>query len=215
MKILINEYRSMSANEHVIWDSEIDYYDEAAMEEIKADWYQEYVDGCEMSGEEPDDFETWYDDYVSSMWDADWEMLKEDLESYVLPEIDKQINNDILLLSGSYGSNYPDFRPSGDGGILWDNGTDDLEHFMFDFDRCQITSEDGIIGIHCADHDGTISGQLFTLPDDVTELAKALGYEDEEDFDTVLYYGEIDSRDLNTNINLMKPIKDTISGYNK
>ena len=37
---------------------------------------------------------------------------------------DNQLNDNALLLSGSYGSNYADFRPSGEGGVFWEDGID-------------------------------------------------------------------------------------------
>ena len=236
------EYYQMPEDEHIIWDSEIDYYDKDYMDSVKKGQYQDYLD--DLGEEEPEDFESWYEGYIDDMSYEDARWLEEDLDDNILPNIDKQLNDNALLLSGSYGSNYADFRPSGEGGVFWENGTDDFKSYISGFDRVCITTHNGILGAICNDHDGTVSGQFYTLPDDKTELIKALGYEEEgrkifdeydeygglriadydnveeflqdympQQFDEDLYYGGIDASDLNKHIDLLKPIKDTISGY--
>lgn len=281
------EYYKMPDNEHIIWDSEVDYYDEEYMKDIKENQYQDYLDNFEPSvplsfedwlnteecydthyhwfedsgvaegdwdalvdlyevefkkdyedyiedyKDEPLDFDTWYSNYISDSSYEDWELLEEDLLDNIFPHIDEQINDSVLVLSGYYGSNYPDFKSSGAGGKLFTDGTDGFRDYMGGFDRVCITTQDGILGAICNDHDGTVSGQFYTLPDDKTELIKALGYAeiikdryDEEDLDRYdemdlmetefnndLMYEGIDARDLTEHLDLLKPIKDTISGY--
>lgn len=207
----------------------IDYVDDDEKQEA----YNEYVEHCKNTTLTPDDFETWFDNYRIDNADEVWNWKEDDLKENIFPEIDKQLNDDILLLSGDYGSNYPDFRPSGDGGVMFEKGTEDFRQYMGNFDRVCITTQNGILGTICNDHDGTVSGQFYTLPDDKTELIKTMGYEDiikerydeedldkynendlmETEFDNDLYYGGIDAGDLNKYIDLLKPIKDTISGY--
>lgn len=273
------EYYKMPEDEHIIWDSEVDYYDEEYMNDIKENQYQDYLDNFEPSvptfdewveeqliglvnsgayeteeealedmkadledeyqdyvenyTDEPLEFDTWYSNYISDSSYEDWELLEEDLLDNVFPNIDNQVNDNVLVLSGYYGSNYPDFRSSGAGGKLFTDGTKGFRDYMGGFDRVCITTQNGILGAICNDHDGTVSGQFYTLPDDKTELIKALGYEeiikeryDEEDLDKYnemdlmetefnndLMYEGIDARDLTEHLDLLKPIKDTISGY--
>lgn len=210
-----------------------DFITEYVDDEEKEDAYNDYVEQCKNTTLQPDDFETWFDNYRIDHGDEVWSWKEDDLKENIFPAIDKQLNDNVLLLSGSYGSNYPDFRPSGDGGVMWENGTDDFRAYMGNFDSVAITTMNGILGAICGDHDGTVSGQFYTLPDDKTEFIKALGYEDiikerydeedldkynendlmETEFNNDLYYGGIDARDLNQHIDLLKPIKDTISGY--
>lgn len=210
-----------------------DFITEYVDDEQKGDAYNDYVEQCKNTTLQPDDFETWFDNYRIDHGDEVWSWKEDDLKENIFPAIDKQLNDNVLLLSGSYGSNYPDFRPSGDGGVMWENGTDDFRAYMGNFDSVAITTMNGILGAICGDHDGTVSGQFYTLPDDKTEFIKALGYEDiikerydeedldkynesdlmETEFNNDLYYGGIDARDLNQHIDLLKPIKDTISGY--
>ena len=136
------------------------------------------------------------------------------------------------MLCGGYNSNYPDFRPSGKGGTDFE-GTQEFRNYMGNFDRVAITSTDGILGAICGDHDGVVAGQFYTLPDDKTELIRALNIEekvreeyDEEDlekyfiedlvqqeFDSLVTYGGLNVEDFQQHLDLMKPIKDTISGY--
>lgn len=273
------EYYKMPDNEHIIWDSEVDYYDEEYMNDIKENQYQDYLDNFEPSvptfeewlddqlddlvgsgayetadealedmrddlqadyedyietyKDEPLDFDTWYSNYISDSSYEDWELLEEDLLDNIFPHIDEQVNDGVLVLSGYYGSNYPDFKSSGAGGKLFTDGTGGFRDYMGGFDRVCITTQNGILGAICNDHDGTVSGQFYTLPDDKTELIKALGYEDiikerydeedldrydemdlmETEFNNDLMYEGIDARDLTEHLDLLKPIKDTISGY--
>ena len=53
----------------------------------------------------------------------------------IFPAIDNQLNDNILIISGYYDSNYTDFQPSGEGGKLFEGGTDDFRAYMGDFDR--------------------------------------------------------------------------------
>ena len=270
------------SEEHIIWDSEIDYYDEEYMNEVKENQYQDYLDNFEpgeplsfedwvMSDEcydthyhwfedsgvtewtdlvdaykdefkedydeyvanykdEPLPFDKWYNDYIEESSYDDWNILKEDLEDNILPSIERQMNYNCLILSGYYGSNYPDFRSSGNGGKMFE-GVDEFKDYMGRFDRTIITTQGGILGSSLYDHDGTVSGEFYTLPENLTELVKAMNYEtyvdipeditDEQDIlDTVmdqfeedLVYGNVDVRDLTEHIDLLVPIKDTISGY--
>ena len=105
-------------------------------------------------------------------------MKKEDLEENIYPMIDKQINNEILIVSGNYNSNYPDFRPSGKGGKLL-NKAEDILDWLSREDRIEFTNTDSIVGVNAYDHDGSIGGLLYTLPDDdklLLEIAKATDY---------------------------------------
>ena len=255
----LEEYYRLPDDEHIIWDSEIDYYDEETMNDVKENQYQDYLDSFEPSvptfdewvedqldnlvssgayetreealedmrddlqadyedyiktyKDEPLDFETWYEGYIEDSAYDDSEYLVEDLEDNVLPEIEKQLNDKVLLLSGGYNSNYADFRPSGAGGVMWNNGTSGFRDYIGNFDRVAITTSNGVLGAVCADHDGTVAGSFYTLPADKTELMKALGYESEEEFEDGLYYEGIDARDLNQHIDLLVPVKDTISSW--
>lgn len=224
-----NEVASDNSN-YEDWYNFIDRYVSA---DEKQEAYNEYVANCEESTTEPEDFDTWFDNYRVDTWDDTWAYKEEDLDDNILSAMDTQINDNLLFLVGGYNSNYPDFRPSGNGGVLFTKGTDEFKSYMGDFDRVKITSTNGILGARLGDHDGAVSGQFYTLPDDITELVKALNYEsivkdryDEEDlekynlqdlmeteFNNDIYYNNLDEQDLLNNIDLLKPIEDTISGY--
>lgn len=270
----LKEYYKMKDDEHIIWDSEINYYDEEYMEEIKNNQYQDYLDNFEPS--EPPTFEEWldteecydnhyhwfedsgvadgdwdglvelykedfkedYDDFIANYEDKplnfeqwyknyiedssydDWEILEDDLKENIFPEIDKQINHNCLILSGNYGSNYPGFKPSGEGGKLF-TGTDDFRNYMAGFDRVCITTQNGILGAICNDHDGTVSGQFYTVPEDLTELAQLMGYKEEEsnyrtiadDLDQDLANEYLEAQQLTQFMDKLVPIKDTITAY--
>ena len=226
------EYYKMPDDEHIIWDSEVDYYDDDYMEEVRNNQYQDYLNDL-GEDETPEDFETWYEDYVEVASYDDNNYLVEDLEENILPEIDKQVNDDFIFMDAYYGSNYPDFRKSQGGGAIFKNGIDGLKNALTQYDRSCVTTKDGIIGVIFDDHDGTHTGTLFTTPDNKVELLKALGYEDiikkeydeedlerynhndlmEQEFEEDLYYNNVDVGKVCEYIDLLKPIKDTISGY--
>ena len=105
----LKEYYKIKDDEHIIWDSEINYYDEEYMEEIKNNQYQDYLDNFEPS--EPPTFEEWldteecYDNHYhwfedSGVTDGDWDGLielykeefKEDYDNFIANYEDKPLD---------------------------------------------------------------------------------------------------------------------------
>ena len=242
-KSTILEGNDISDDEgHIIWDSEISD-DDFDMEQMK-DLYKDYC--TDLQGGEVPEFDDWFEDYKEDNYNVVWDWKEDDLKENILPEIDKQINENYLMLCGGYNSNYPDFKPSGSGGTDFE-GIDGFRDYISNFDRVAITSTDGVLGAICDDHDGTVAGQFYTLPDDPKELIKALGIEErvkedyadadwedgvvgeydsignyrhydledlvEKEYNELITYGGLDVADFQQHLDLMKPIKDTISGY--
>ena len=219
-----------AAKENDYFSEWYEFITEYVSDEEKEEAYNEYVENCNNTKLQPKDFEEWLDDNTNQLAEDDWEIKEEDLDVNILPEIDRQINYDTLILTGYYGSNYPDFRSSGNGGKMFDS-IEDFKNYMGNFDRVCITTKNGILGSILNDHDGTVSGQFYTLPENLTDLVKAINYEqyvdipeditdEDEIFETVmdqfeedLVYGGVDIQDLTNHIELLVPIKDTISGY--
>lgn len=219
-----------AVQENARYEEWYEFITEYVSDEEKEEAYNEYVENCNNTKLQPKSFENWLDDNINQLADDDWEIKEEDLDVNILPDIAHQINYDTLILSGSYGSNYPDFRSSGEGGKMFDS-TDDFKNYMGNFDRVCITTKNGILGAILDDHDGTISGQFYTLPENLTDLVKAINYEQYVDipeditdeaeiletvidqFEEDLVYGSVDTSDLTNHIELLVPIKDTISGY--
>lgn len=221
---------TIAAQENDYYAEWYEFITEYVSDDEKETAYNEYVASCENTKLTPDTFEEWLDNNINQLADDSWELQEEDLEQNILPVIDSQINYDTLILAGYYGSNYPDFRSSGNGGKMFDS-VEDFRSYMGNFDRVCITTKNGILGSILNDHDGTVSGQFFTLPENLTELVKAINYEqyidipeditDEDEifeivmdqFEEDLVYGGVDIQDLTNHIELLVPIKDTISGY--
>ena len=221
---------TIAAQENDYYAEWYEFITEYVSDDEKEIAYNEYVANCENTKLTPDTFEEWLDNNINQLADDSWELQEEDLEQNILPVIDSQINYDTLILAGYYGSNYPDFRSSGNGGKMFDS-VEDFRSYMGNFDRVCITTKNGILGSILNDHDGTVSGQFFTLPENLTELVKAINYEqyvdipedmtDEDEifeivmdqFEEDLVYGGVDIQDLTNHIELLVPIKDTISGY--
>ena len=218
----LNESENLKESSNVIWSSEVteDDYDQ---EELK-ERYQEYVDSFEPeedeeTGEisEPKEFDDWKYDYIADDSYVQWDMLKDDLESNIYPMIDKQINNDILIVSGNYNSNYPDFRKSGAGGKFL-NKAEDLLDWLEKEDRIDILNNDGVVGIAAYDHDGSIGGNLYTVPADddlLYEIAMKTDYYDEDrskedvlgEFSYDVNNGNIDMSDFCVYEDKLVPIK--------
>lgn len=178
---LYNEFNDES-NEYNEWYDFIGNYNE---KDLKM-YYQDYLDDVkEMKPDEPKNFEDWFEDYMVDDSSDAWQTIEDDLRENVIPMIDKQVNG-ALFVTGNYNSNYPDFTKSGPGGKIFKDG-DDLVNWLSDEDSVEFTSEEGDqIGVYASDHDGSIGGLLFTLPDDphkVIEIALSTGYYDENDYE--------------------------------
>ena len=178
---LYNEFNDES-NEYNEWYDFVNNYNE---EDLKM-YYQDYLDDVkEMKSDEPKNFEDWFEDYMVDDSSDAWQTIEDDLRENVIPMIDKQVNG-ALFVTGNYNSNYPDFKKSGPGGKIFKDG-DDLINWLSSEDNVEFTSEEGDqIGVYASDHDGSIGGLLFTLPDDqhkVLEIALSTGYYDENDYE--------------------------------
>lgn len=169
-------------NEYEEWYDFISNYPE---EDLKR-YYQDYLDDIkEREPDKPKDFDSWFEDYMIDDSDDQWRYKEEDLQENVLPMIDKQVNGAIFI-TGNYNSNYPDFRKSGPGGKIVKDG-DDLINWLSDEDKVEFTNEEGNqVGIYAYDHDGSIGGLLYTLPDDqhkVLEIAMSTDYYDKNEYE--------------------------------
>ena len=221
---LYNEYTSED-NEYSEWYDFINTYSE---EDLKR-YYQDYLDDIkEKEPEQPKDFDNWFEDYMNNdtlLPDS----IYDDLVEAVLPMIDKQVN-DLIILSGNYNSNYGDFRPSGKGGRVFYN-VDEIKDMFANNDDAEVYEINGNIGITVYNHDGSTNGMLYTMPTDRKEIYEKLGYYDkdrvkdilnltdediensnpddmaEECFNTDLMYNNLDYRDFKDIINLLMPIR--------
>ena len=178
---LYNEFNS-DDNEYEEWYNFIGNYPE---EDLKR-YYQDYLDDIkEKEPRKPKDFDSWFEDYAVDDAGNQWEIKEEDLKENVIPMIDKQVNGAIFI-TGNYNSNYPDFRKSGPGGKIVKDGND-LIDWLSNNDGIEITNENGNqVGISSYDHDGSIGGLLYTLPNDshkILEIAKSTDYYDENDYE--------------------------------
>ena len=169
-------------DEYKEWADFINSYNDVDLKE----YYQEYLDTVkDTEPAKPKEFDDWFEDYMVDDSADQWNYKEEDLQENVLPMIDKQVNGAIFI-TGNYNSNYPEFRKSGPGGKIVKDG-DDLINWLSDEDRVEFTNEEGNqVGVAAYDHDGSIGGLLFTLPDDRNEIlniAMSTGYYDKNDYE--------------------------------
>lgn len=195
--------KELNEEEKIVWTSEVDTSEEA---------YNAAYEGWD------DDEKPSYEDWLNSDFDAETDFIIQDLNEFVLPEIDKQVNDGLLFIVGNYNSNYPDFRPSG-GGAVTLKGTEGLKNYLTKWDDIRITSENGELNIRAYDHDGSVSGTLCTVIDDRNKILEELGYykdyedknEAESEYENDLYYEGIDYKSFAEHPDLIIPIKNTIT----
>jgi hypothetical protein len=200
----LNESTNLKESSNIIWSSEIteDDYD--------PEWLEEQYEDYKNSSDKDNDlqsFDEWKANYIANDDGyAEWDIKQDDLKMNIVPMIDKQINNDILIVSGNYNSNYPDFRKSGNGGKFL-NKAEDILDWLGNEDRVEILNNDGIIGVAGYDHDGSISGNLYTVPADddlLYEIAMKTDYYDKDrtkedvlgEFSYDVNHGNIDMSDF-------------------
>ena len=194
------------SRQDIIWSNDID--DLWSDEDYQRDQYEAYLDQFEWSRpkeeidpsvltrsnyddeyvdpdeEQPLSFEEWLEDYFYTdyvLMNIEAEYAKEDLENNVCPMIEKQLNYNILVMAGSRSG----WR-AGSGVMVFD-GTDGFVDYIYDrnYDNySELTkNEDGSIHYSTADHDGSTSGDLYTITTDreaLLNVAVANGYMDEE-----------------------------------
>lgn len=200
-----------SIESRIIWSTEVDTSEEA---------YNEYLDA--MGYESEEDIPS-YESWAKGQYDNDY--IIEGLDENILPMIEKQLNNEMIFLSGRYNSNYTDFRPSGDGGVSL-KGIEDLKEYLSRWDIVQLLEENGNLILEAGDHDGSIKVALFTFIDNKDKILEDLGYYEEErkyaeendpefdwkleaetSFENDLYYGGIDWDTVKDHLDLLIPIK--------
>lgn len=206
----MNESENLLKESKVIWSDQIDTSEET----YNAEWRDAgYSSAEEAIADGFPDYDAWIegDRYSES------EILLDDLKNNILPQIENQANLDYIFLTGNYNSNYPDFRPSGSGGVTL-KGIDELNDYLAKWDSVTIFEEDGNIGVKCTDHDGSVELMLYTFAtDNEEELAKMLGYTEDnfDEFENDLYYKSIDTSTINDHPEAIKPIADTITAFNE
>lgn len=99
--------------------------------------------------------------------EQDYEIIKEDFEESVLPNIKNQCRNDILIMAGTVGR----WNGTSDGGTVID--VDDLYGFG-DVDEVEIVEENNQLIWRGHHHDGTHEMALYTIPDDEISRKKII-----------------------------------------
>ena len=207
----LEEAHTKNENRRTIWSSEPD---------ISEERYKEDLEANDMTPDEMS-FEDWAESWAYDQTD----LIVEDLEENILPGIENQMNFDMLFVTGDYHSNYGDFRPSGNGGKSL-HGIDELKDYLFRWDGVEISNENGNIVLDAGDHDGSIEVGLFTFIDDKNKILEDLGYTEnneelgyyegwqtpEDVFDHDILYDNFDWSTVQDHLDLLKPIKDTMSG---
>ena len=211
----IERESKLQETKNVIWTSSY----EPSEEELQ-DEYNEYA----SNEEDPKDYETWLQSYQPS--EAVYEVLSEDFTNIIFPMIENQCNEDILLLDASLGRWNGRYK----GGKIINADEGQLRSILNDYDEVSLLDTDKGVQIEGIHHDGTDYYQLYTIPQDLTELATAMNYEDiireNNDEEIINRYGietmmadellsditnnYVDDEELFKHTDLLVPIKNTL-----
>lgn len=211
----IERESKLQETKNVIWTSAY----EPSEEELQ-DEYNEYA----SNEEDPKDYETWLQSYQPS--EAVYEVLSEDFTNIIFPMIENQCNEDILLLDASLGRWNGRYK----GGKIINADEGQLRSILSDYDEVSLLDTDKGVQIEGIHHDGTDYYQLYTIPQNLTELATAMNYEDiireNNDEETINRYGietmmadellsditnnYVDDEELFKHTDLLVPIKNTL-----
>lgn len=153
----------LQETKNVIWTSS----HEPSEEELQ-DEYNEYA----SNEEDPEDYETWLQSYQPD--EAVYQVLSEDFTNVIFPMIENQCNEDILLLDASLGRWNGRYK----GGKIINADEGQLRSILSDYDEVSLLDTNKGVQIEGIHHDGTDYYQLYTIPQDLTELATAMNYED-------------------------------------
>ena len=175
---------------------------EANMDDLK-DQYEEYCEEIQKEMTSPEDKERWQTGWYEQDAEAQWEVMDEDFSDNIWPMIENQCNEDILILLGSVGR----WNGTFDGGKIIYADEKNLRNTMSDYDEISVEADDeNKLSINYMHHDGTDTMYLYTIPQDLTELAKAMEYEDPDELDTDIRQDYVDIEELAKHVDLLVPI---------
>ena len=175
---------------------------EANMDDLK-EQYEEYCEEIKQEMTSPLDKERWLTGWYEQDAQAQWEVKDEDFSNSVWPMIESQCKEDILILLGSVGR----WDGTSGGGKIIYADEKNLRDTMADYDEIRVEADDNNqISINYIHHDGTDSMYLYTMPEDLTELAKAMGYDDPDELDTDIRQDYVDMSELAKHVDKLTPI---------
>jgi len=175
---------------------------EANMDDLK-EQYEEYCEEIQKEMTSPLDKERWLTGWYEQDAQAQWEVKDEDFSNSVWPMIESQCKEDILILLGSVGR----WDGTSGGGKIIYADEKNLRDTMADYDEIRVEADDNNqISINYIHHDGTDSMYLYTIPEDLTELAKAMGYDDPDELDTDIRQDYVDMSELAKHVDKLIPI---------
>ena len=175
---------------------------EANIDDLK-EQYEEYCEEIKQEMTSPEDKERWLTGWYEQDAQAQWEVVDEDFSDNIWPMIETQCNEDILILLGSLGR----WNGTFDGGKIIYADEQNLRNTMSDYDEISVEADDeNKLSINYMHHDGTDTMYLYTIPQDLTELAKAMNYEDPDELDTDIRQDYVDMEELAKHVDLLIPI---------
>ena len=175
---------------------------EANMDDLK-EQYEEYCEEIQKEMTSPLDKERWLTGWYEQDAQAQWEVKDEDFSNSVWPMIESQCKEDILILLGSVGR----WDGTSGGGKIIYADEKNLRDTMADYDEIRVEADDNNqISINYIHHDGTDTMYLYTIPEDLTELAKAMGYDDPDELDTDIRQDYVDMAELAKHVDKLTPV---------
>lgn len=175
---------------------------EANMDDLK-DQYEEYCEEIQKEMTSPLDKEKWEIGFYEQDAQDQWEVKDQDFSDNIWPMIEAQCNEDILILLGSVGR----WNGTFNGGKIIYADEKNLRNTMSDYDEVSVIADsDNVLYIDYIHHDGSDTMYLYTIPQDLTELAKAMGYDDPNELDTDIRQDYVDMEELSKHVDKLTPI---------
>ena len=209
------ENKKLEESRNIIWT---DHY-EPSDEELQNE-YNEYT----LDEEDPESFEDWLQNYEPNV-EAYNDVVMSEFTDVVFPMIENQCNHDTLILDASIGRWNGTFK----GGKIINADLTEFQNVLSVYDEVNILDTDSGIQVEGIHHDGTDRFNLYTLPENLAPLARAMGYEDivkeDNDEETIEKYGMdimisdelstdianqyVDDEEMLKHTDLLVPIKNT------
>ena len=209
------ENKKLEESRNIIWT---DHY-EPSDEELQNE-YNEYT----LDEEDPESFEDWLQNYEPNV-EAYNNVVMSEFTDVVFPMIENQCNHNTLILDASIGRWNGTFK----GGKIITADLREFQNVLSVYDEVNILDTDSGIQVEGIHHDGTDRFNLYTLPENLTPLARAMGYEDivkeDNDEEIIEKYGMdimisdelsadianqyVDDEEMLKHTDLLVPIKNT------
>ena len=160
--------KKIQESRNIIWTDSFNMTDEELQQA-----YNEYVENEQLDGEEPMEYDDWLPSFMESEHESVADSIMAEYDDVVVPMIFNQCNDDTLILVASIERWNGTFT----GAKIISTTPSELNDILSEYDEVTFLDTDEGVVIEGVHHDGTNYLHLYTLPENVAPLAKAMGYD--------------------------------------